>query len=318
MPVPRADRLFVLVQLLGGPRFRSLAELARETGATPRTLYRDLADLEERGIPIERDAGRYRILTAAAVRPLPLTDRERMLLAVVLDHPALRRQPSYGRELTQLRRKLAAVHALPEPVAKVAGPERSGPIAPQVVEALERGIRDAHSVSILYTSVSSRQKKWRGVDPWLLLHRCDAWYLIGRCHTHDEPRTFRLDRIVQVLSIGTGFTRPANFDPEQWLAASWGIERGEAVQDVVVYFEPGVAALIEHAQHHPRESKRCLDDGTVEYRVAVSALDEMARWIVAFGGMAQATLRRNWWSESAASPPAPRRRTQDPRARQPW
>jgi predicted DNA-binding transcriptional regulator YafY len=42
-----------------------------------------------------------------------------------------------------------------------------------------------------------------------------------------------------------------------------------------------------YAQHHPSERKRRLEDGRLEYRVDVGALDEIARWIVGFGGTAR-------------------------------
>jgi len=286
--MPRADRLFILVQLLTGARFRRLDELTRETGKTPRTVYRDLADLEERGIPIERDGGAYRILPTATLRPLPLTDRERMVLAIAIDHPGLRRQASYAGALEQLRRKLATAHALPDPSARVAGPDRSGATPVQVVDALEEGIRRAHSVSILYTSLTSRQKRWRGIDPWQLVHRSDAWYLIGRCHVHDDARTFRLDRIAQVLPIGSAFEPPASFDAESWFASSWAVLRGTTQEDVVIHFDAEVAPLIEHARHHPREEKWRSEDGALVYRVRLSHLDEIARWIAGFGGAARA------------------------------
>lgn len=52
--MPRADRLFALVQLLSGTRRRSLLELVMSLKTTARTVYRDLADLETRGVAIER------------------------------------------------------------------------------------------------------------------------------------------------------------------------------------------------------------------------------------------------------------------------
>lgn len=232
--MPRADRLFLLVQLLTGVRFRSLAELTGETGRGPRTVYRDLADLEERGLPIEREGGGYRILQSATLRPLPLTDRERMLLAIALDQPVLRRQESFRHDLAQLRRKLVAVHALSSPAVVAGGPDRSGAIAAKVVESLERSIGAAHSVSILYASLNSGTRAWRNVDPWLLLHRSEAWYLLGRCHRHDEPRVFRLDRIGEVLPIGSPFTRPADLDAEAWFGTAWGVIRGSELHEGVV------------------------------------------------------------------------------------
>lgn len=286
--MPRADRVFALVQFLSGPRFRKLEEITRELETTPRTVYRDLADLETRGYPIDRVEGSYRIALTATVKPLPLTDRERFLLAVSLENPALERQPSFAPAIRQLRSKLITAHGLDRAkVAREAGPDRSGEVPKPVVDALEQSIREEHSVSFLYASLSGRQRRWRGIDPWVMLYRCDAWYVVGRCHTNDEPRTFRLDRISAVLPIGTGFVKPAGFDPDRWFANSWGVAAGEEPRPVVIEFEESVATLILNAQHHPNERKRRLDDGRVEYRVEIGPLDELARWVTGFGGAAR-------------------------------
>ncbi|MGH9456654.1 MAG: WYL domain-containing protein, partial [Thermoanaerobaculia bacterium] len=57
---------------------------------------------------------------------------------------------------------------------------------PSLERAMERGV---------YASLRSRSRSRRGVDPWVMFHRAGAWYLVGRCHRHDEARLFRLDRI---------------------------------------------------------------------------------------------------------------------------
>lgn len=57
----RADRLFGLVHLLTGVRRHTLEEVAETLSISPRTVYRDLADLESRGVAIERVDGTYRL-----------------------------------------------------------------------------------------------------------------------------------------------------------------------------------------------------------------------------------------------------------------
>jgi predicted DNA-binding transcriptional regulator YafY len=285
--MPRADRLFALIQLLTGPRRRSLRELADKLETTPRTLYRDLAAFEARGVPIERVNGTYRLVEGAATHAVPLSARERLLLTLALENPALERQEAYRRPLQDLRARLAATRSARD-VAAVAGPDRSGVIGPDVTSALEDAVARRHSISILYTSLSSRRKDWRGLDPWLITHRAEAWYLIGRCHVHDEPRTFRLDRVAAVLPIGQSFERPAAFEPSRWFTNSWGVASSSEVHDVWIVFGAPVAPLIEHALHHPSEVKSRREDGGIDYRVRIGPLDEIARWIAGFGGAAVA------------------------------
>lgn len=288
--MPKADRLFALVQFLSGARRRSVDDLVSELGTTRRTVFRDLNHLEERGVPIERTDGRYRIVQGAVVHALPLSDRERLLLAILLDMPSVARQPAFHAALQQLRTRLRTMASEETAVAaRMAGPERSGEVSEEIVRALEKAIHDARSVSILYTSLSEARPKpkWRSVDPWALMHRSEAWYLVGRCHENDEARTFRLDRIESVLEIGAAFERPA-FEASQWFANAWGAFRADEAEEVVIVFEEQIAPLIAHAQHHPTEEKRRLPDGRLEYRVRIAPLDEIARWIAGFGGNAVA------------------------------
>jgi predicted DNA-binding transcriptional regulator YafY len=286
--MPRADRLFALVQLLSGARYYSLAELTSTLETSARTVYRDLCDLEGRGLPIERVDGAYRVVPAATIRPLPLTFAERALLTITLANPAFDRHATFGPALSGLRAKLTAAFSGPDPVAQLAGPDQSGKIGSEVALALEEAIRNRHSISMLYTSLSGRQKRWRGLDPWLMIYRCAAWYIVGRCHVHDEPRTFRLDRIAGVLPIGSSFVRPEDFDAGEWFAHSWGVEAGEAAREAVIVFDRTVAPLIEHGRHHPTETMSRLEDGSIEYRLTVGPLEEIARWIAGFGGAARA------------------------------
>lgn len=288
--MPRADRLLAMVRILSGPCRHSLDQLSRELETSPRTIYRDLADVEARGIAIERVDGAYRLLDSAVIRPLQLTARERLVLTLALENPSITRQSAFRSALQQLRAKLSTTNdgASAAPLILLSGPDRTGSVPGEVVVAIERAIDEGHSISMLYASLSSKKVAWRGVDPWALVHRSETWYLIGRCHLHDEPRTFRLDRIESVLPIGTSFMRPSRFSASEWFRASWGALAGGDGEECVIVFEPDVAPLIEHARFHDSEEKRQLPDGRLEYRARVAPLDEIARWICGFGGSARA------------------------------
>ena len=53
----RADRLFQLIQLLRARRSVTAQQLASELEVSTRTVYRDVQDLLEGGVPIEGEAG---------------------------------------------------------------------------------------------------------------------------------------------------------------------------------------------------------------------------------------------------------------------
>ena len=53
----RADRLFSIVQFLRGGRLVTARKLAGRLEVSERTIYRDIADLQAAGVPIEGEAG---------------------------------------------------------------------------------------------------------------------------------------------------------------------------------------------------------------------------------------------------------------------
>ena len=282
----RADRLFALVQYLCSPRRRTLAEITSELATSARSIYRDLADLEARGVAIERVNGTYRLMDGARPAALPLTARERLLLAMVLEDPSVAGQRAFAASAKALRQKLAS--STSKSPFKLAGPDRSGVIQPEIATGIEEAIDNRHSVSILYTSLTDGSARWRGIDPWMVMFRSESWYLIGRCHLHEEPRTFRLDRVSGVLPMGKAFERPESFDPTTWFGASWGVESSGDAIEVRILFSSEVAPLIEFGRHHPTEEKHRMPDGRLDYRVRLGPLEEIARWIVGFGGGAVA------------------------------
>lgn len=284
----RSIRLIEILQLLGGRRSRRPAEIAERFGISERTAYRDLQDLSRlESIPITRDEDGYRLVEGATIRWLGLTSIERATLKLLLQHPAFRT----ASELTSpLERKLdAATRELEEtPQAlTLAGPERSGTIRKGLLPLLEGAVREQAPVSLLYRSLWSQRQAWRGLDPYAVFHRENTWYLVGHCHLRDEPRTFRLDRIAEAKRLTGAFDRPA-FDLDKFLQQTWGVYRGRILHEVIIHFDASLAPLILQGAHHPGESVEKLNNGQLQYRVTISHLDEIARWIVGFAGAARA------------------------------
>jgi len=282
----RAARLFSLAQFLRSRSGRTLAEVEREFEVSGRTVFRDLATLEETGVPIAFEDGRYRILDARSPA-MSFDSGEVALLRVALSNPALRTGGPLGRRLMSLIDKLEAAlrggrAALP--LAALAGPETTGAKGRDNMVELERLAAKGRPASIRYQSLSGSDTAERGVDPWRIFHRGGAWYLVGRCHVHDEPRLFRLDRIHDVKPTKGSFRVPVDFDVERFLSDAWNVFVGPERHEVRLRFDAQLAPLIENANHHPNEVKELRPDGAVDYTVTVASLDEIARWIVGFGG----------------------------------
>jgi len=316
----RAERLFALYFYLDAKSGRTLAELARRFNVSERTVFRDLSALEASGVVIEQVDGRYR-RASGATRPVALDSGELELVRLALSNPVLERQRGpIARAIRGLIDRLdgALRDRRPTPVASLEGPDRSGDPAPGAAESLARAIRKRRPVVLRYRSLSGGTDLERGVDPWRLFHREGAWYLVGRCHLHDEARLFRIDRIAWVRPGPGSFEVPADFDLDRLLESAWSVFVGDGKYLIVLRFAPELAPLVENARHHPGERKARRPDGSVEYSVTLSSLEEIARWIVGFGGrveveqpaelarrvreLALATLAGNGSREPGSSP----------------
>lgn len=295
----RSARLFDLAHLLAGRRPRPLREIAERFDISERTAYRDLSELGCM-LPLMREEAGYRLLETASLRPLNLTAEEHALLRLALENPSLKRQPSLRSTLETLRAKLdaAARSAADAPLTlELAGPNRSGELAPGILEALQSALRAGLEVEILYTSLSTGDETWRRVDSLRLFEREGAWYLAAHCHRHGDVRLFRLDR-VKAARPGACPARHAatDFDLDAFLATSWSLWVGPALHDIHLLCHPSLAPLLENARHHPGERLERHTDG-LHYYVSLSSLDEIARWILGFGGrieiLAPDALREN-------------------------
>lgn len=69
---------------------------------------------------------------------------------------------------------------------------------------------------------------WSGIKcPYHLRLVDGAWYCIGYCHERKKTRTLAVDRMTALALTSESFQIPADFSVEEYLAASWAIERGE-------------------------------------------------------------------------------------------
>ena len=96
MPLRRADRLFDIIQLLRtASRPVTAAALATKLEVTPRTIYRDVATLQARRVPIEGAPGLgYLLRRGFELPPLMFTSEE--IEAILVGVRLLRRTGDVG------------------------------------------------------------------------------------------------------------------------------------------------------------------------------------------------------------------------------
>ena len=114
----RADRLFQIVQLIRGRRLSTAAFLAERLEVSQRTIYRDVADLQHQGVPIEGEAGvGYRLGAGFELPPLMFSQGEANALVAAARLAQAWLDPGLAREVEGALGKILSV--LP-PAARLA------------------------------------------------------------------------------------------------------------------------------------------------------------------------------------------------------
>jgi len=196
----RADRLFRLVQLLRGRRLSTAAWLADKLEVSARTVYRDVADLQAQGVPIDGEAGvGYRLAGGFDLPPLMFTTLEAQALvaAVRLAQSRLDRALAIAAEDALVK----IVGGLP-PAARAAAealPLYAAPWATDLASAERLGqLRDAASarrrIRFDYEDAQGAASS-RVARPLGCYHWEAVWTLAAWCEHRDAFRSFRVDRM---------------------------------------------------------------------------------------------------------------------------
>jgi predicted DNA-binding transcriptional regulator YafY len=196
----RADRLFELVQIIRGRRLSTADYLAGRMEVSARTVYRDIADLQAQGVPIEGEAGvGYRMRPDFDLPPLMFTKDEAQALVASVRIAQPRLDTALARHAGDALSKILAVL----PVASRAAAESLALYAPPVgpdsatrghLERLRVAAESRCKVRLRYLDLKDRQSE-RLVRPLGCFYWSEVWTLAAWCEVRDSFRNFRVDRI---------------------------------------------------------------------------------------------------------------------------
>jgi len=199
----RADRLFQIVQLIRGRRLTTAAFLAQRLEVSERTVYRDVADLQHQGVPIEGAAGvGYRLGKGFELPPLMFTvDEARALLASVRmaqvwQDPALAKasQIAIGKILSVLP---TAARVAAQSMAIYAPPVGMDPVTKNTLQTLREAAQTLHKVEVQYKDAAD-QITQRILRPLGCFYWGKVWTLAAWCEARNGFRSFRLDRMTSI------------------------------------------------------------------------------------------------------------------------
>src|SRR5690349_928408 len=236
-------------------------ELAEYCGVDRRTIYRDLISLDEMGVPIWEDEGRYGIDRETYLSTIHLNLNEAVALffaARLLAHHS----DEHNQHVVSALSKLAA--GLPDTtisthIARAADVIRAKPLRAdymRVLEAITRAWADRRRIAIQYRAASGELTE-RIIWPYFLeVSRSEpASYVIAHDDLRGALRTFKLERVVAAEILEESYAIPDDFDPYVYLSSAWGV-MDEVEVEVRLRFSPAVASRVkESVWHHSQRTE---------------------------------------------------------------
>jgi len=203
----RADRLFQVVQLVRGRRLTTAEWLAQRLEVSLRTVYRDVADLQQQGVPIDGEAGvGYRMRAGFDLPPLMFTTGEAKALVACTRLAQPRLDTALARDADTALAKILAV--LPAGARAAADSltvfaidiGRFDHATRERLQQLREAAEARRIVQLQYHSLDDAHSQ-RRVRPLGVFHWDAVWTLAAWCELREDFRSFRVDRIggLQVL-----------------------------------------------------------------------------------------------------------------------
>ena len=197
----RSDRLFDIIQRLrAATRPMTAAMLAAGLEVTPRTIYRDIATLQARRVPIDGEAGvGYVLRKGFDLPPLMFTIEEIEAIAVGARMVRRLRDPKLQEAADGVLAKVTTV--LPEALraSLVGSPifvSAGDAVAAEGVDLadLRAAIRESRKFHITYADEKGRRTH-RTIWPIAMAYYVDVTLVGAWCELRADYRNFRVERI---------------------------------------------------------------------------------------------------------------------------
>jgi predicted DNA-binding transcriptional regulator YafY len=218
----RADRLFDVIQALRSARKPvTAATLAEELEVTVRTIYRDVATLQARRVPIEGAPGLgYVLRKGFDLPPLMFTIDEIEAIAVGARLVRRLRDPELQQAAARVLDKVTVV--LPESLrGHVAGTpfyvssgDAKEPTGIEVAQ-VRAAIRDRRKIRLAYVDEKGQRTR-RTVWPLAMAYYVDVTVIGAWCELRRDLRNFRIERVSASRVLAAHFE-----DRESRLLAQW-------------------------------------------------------------------------------------------------
>jgi predicted DNA-binding transcriptional regulator YafY len=206
----RADRLFHIIQLIRGRRLTTAAYLAQRLEVSERTIYRDVADLQFQGVPLEGEAGvGYRLGAGFDLPPMMFTQDEAKALVASVRMAQVWLDPALAQNAEDALGKILSVLPVEARVAAEAlavyAPAGGLPQSAQrTLQTLREAVHERRKIFINYKDLADKPSE-RTLRPLGCFYWGKVWTLAAWCEQRNDFRSFRVDRVTAVRPLDERF-----------------------------------------------------------------------------------------------------------------
>jgi predicted DNA-binding transcriptional regulator YafY len=206
----RADRLFHIIQLIRGRRLTTASYLAQRLEVSERTIYRDVADLQLQGVPLEGEAGvGYRLGAGFDLPPMMFTHDEAKALVASVRMAQAWLDPAMAQAAEDALGKIMSVLPLEarvaaEALAVYAPTGGLSDVSQRTLQALREAVQEKRKVFIQYRDLSEKNSE-RVLRPLGCFYWGKVWTLSAWCERRLDFRTFRIDRVIKFRTLDERF-----------------------------------------------------------------------------------------------------------------
>lgn len=255
----KADNMLAILWLLRSGKRVTAQQLADKLEIHVRTVYRCIDSLCASGAPIIADAGPnggYRLYGEFVDSPLLFDSEEQKALvhaSVFAKEAGYPFTDALVRAIEKLKRytndeQLEWINRHSGGLAVIQTPTDAKEL--ERLRQLEEAAAGGESLHMVYSKGKSESSAAsRVLDPYGIVHWKGIWYVVGYCHTRQEIRSFRVDRIVSLEQANTRFERPAAFSARDFLLRSLLPDSLDAETLIAVRLRGHEHALNELCRH---------------------------------------------------------------------
>ncbi|MGI5912971.1 MAG: helix-turn-helix transcriptional regulator [Syntrophomonadaceae bacterium] len=301
-----AERILYLYHILhanlpyGGVTMQELKNnylelIEKTTGGRPtdlalsRMIYRDLLELEQIGIVIDRPStgGSKYCLHDRYLPKISSENAAAIYISMLLYQDTLldkavncvksEMEKAFFRDVPEKINILAErIHIVGD---KLAHPEEFGDNLGKIVRALLNN----YELIIDYIKVNGEVSE-RVVYPLGLVYKRSVWYMVAWDPGRDDFRTFRADQIINIgVNERKQFSYPEGFIISEYIGDSWGVFCDDPVQVIRLRFSPAVAYRVKKLLYHPSQKVIQEDREGLVVEFKVCGFKELLNWVLQWG-----------------------------------